>query len=293
MRRRKRYIGEENDMQSQMVWFATGIAAVCILMILAVTVCQIGRMKKRLLEASAEIAESMEPVQEIPVTSKPENTPRAKRNPEKGVYTYLQGPKSWNQRIDWSGEWGEAYLDGGYFGAFGCGLCCMANIYSSQTPYRCSPIDMYEYAKEQSAYNGGMAIEWGYMRRTLSSLGFDCEVRKKPDSYKKFTDYVSKSQCCIVLISSNDSTVYWKNTPGHYVTIFLYDEKKETVFLADSGDPEHNRHTISLKKIYRSLKTGSNWQCLFVGKYHKEKDSWRHKGTDSNWVVPEYCRKDS
>ena len=50
------------------------------------------------------------------------------------IYTYLQGPKSWNQGIDWSGEWGESYMDGGSFGGFGCGLCCMANIYSSLTP---------------------------------------------------------------------------------------------------------------------------------------------------------------
>ena len=58
------------------------------------------------------------------------------------IYTYLQGPKSWNQGIDWSGEWGESYMDGGSFGGFGCGLCCMANIYSSLTPYQCSPVDM-------------------------------------------------------------------------------------------------------------------------------------------------------
>lgn len=281
---------EENDTPAQMVWFATGIAAVCILMILAVTVCQVGRMKKSLLETSIESPDSGETVQEVPMTAMPESTPKSKKRPERKVYTYLQGPKSWQQRIDWSGEWGEAYLDGGYFGAFGCGLCCMANIYSSQTPYQCSPLDMYKYAKQNSAYGGGMAIEWGYMRRILSSLGFDCEVKEKPDSYKEFADMVGRARCCIVLVSSNDSTVYWQNTPGHYVTLFLYDEKKGTVFLADSGDPKHNRRKVSLKKIYRSLKTNSNWQYLPVGQYHKRKDTWRNKGTGGEWVVPNYVK---
>ena len=291
MRRRKRYFGnEQNDMQAQMVWFATGIAAVCILMILAVTVCQIGRMKRSLLETSAESPESETIVEEIPVTAMPDHKPKSRKKQERRVYTYLQGPRSWKQRIDWSGEWAEAYLDGGYFGAFGCGLCCMANIYSSQTPYQCSPLDMYEYAKEKSAYEGGMAIEWGYMRRTLSSLGFDCEVNKKPDSYRAFKNMVSEARCCIVLVSSNDSAVYWQNTPGHYVTLFLYDENKETVFLADPGDPEHNRHKIKLRTIYRSLKTASNWQCLLVGQYHKKQDTWKNKETGGNWMVPDYVK---
>lgn len=276
-----------------MVWLASGIALVCILMILTVTVCQIGRVKKKYREI-AKTLETEGPSTEVPPTSIPREkttiAPVVTENPADQVYTYLQGPKSWNQQIDWSGEWGDVYLDGGYFGAFGCGLCCMANIYSSQTPYRCSPLDMYQYAKKQTAYGGGMAIEWGYMRRTLSSLGFDCKVEKKPDSYEKFSDSVGKAECCIVLVSSNDSEVYWKNTPGHYVTIFLYNKKSEKVFLADSGDPTHNRHMVSLKKIYRSLKTGSNWQYLTVGKYSAKDDSWKHKKIGGNWIVPDYIQ---
>lgn len=294
MRRRKRYMDNDEDtMQSQMVWFATGIAAVCILMILTVTVCQVGRMQKQLRESAAP-SETKEAVAEIPAASETvpgaADTPKPTENPEKKVYTYLQGPKSWKKKIDWSGEWGEAYLDGGYFGAFGCGLCCMANIYSSQTPYRCSPLDMYGYAKQETAYAGGMAIEWGYMRRTLTALGFDCEVKRKEDTYEKFANSVRSAECCIVLVSSNDSDVYWKDTPGHYVTVFLYNKKKDTIFLADSGNPNHNRQTVSLKKIYRSLKTRSNWQYLRVDKYHGKKDSWKHKGTEGSWVKPEYYR---
>lgn len=208
-------------------------------------------------------------------------------NPEEEIYTYLQGPKSWAGGIEWSGEWGEAYADGGYFGSFGCGLCCLANVYSSQTEYQCSPMDMYGYAKKSTYYSGGMAIDWGYMRRTLTSLGFDCRVEKKPPTYEQFVEDIAEAECSIVLVSSANSQVYWQNTPGHYVTIFLYDAEREKVFLADSGDPEHNRQWIKLRKIYKSLKTSSSWQYLSVGTYDETKDQWKHKKINGNWVAPE------
>ena len=71
-------------------------------------------------------------------------------HPEQGVYTFLQGPKSWTEGRAWSGEWSNQYVRGNYFGNFGCGLCCMANIYCTLTEYTCSPWDMYEYARQVS-----------------------------------------------------------------------------------------------------------------------------------------------
>lgn len=44
-------------------------------------------------------------------------------SPEDGIYTYLQGPKSWKERREWSGKWGKTFYDGQSFGAFGCGFC--------------------------------------------------------------------------------------------------------------------------------------------------------------------------
>lgn len=209
------------------------------------------------------------------------------------IYTYLQGPKSWNQGIDWSGEWGESYMDGGSFGGFGCGLCCMANIYSSLTPYQCSPVDMYRYAKKHTGYGGGMAIDWGYIRRGLTSLGLHCHVERKQETYHEFRENIRKSKCAIVLVSSANSTVHWKNTPGHYVTIFEFQEKTDKVFLADSGDPDHNRRWIHLKKVYRSLKTASNWQYLVVNGYDKQKDHWHHKKANGTWNRPSYLKAKS
>ena len=209
------------------------------------------------------------------------------------IYTYLQGPKSWNQGIDWSGEWGESYMDGGSFGGFGCGLCCMANIYSSLTPYQCSPVDMYRYAKKHTGYGGGMAIDWGYIRRGLTSLGLHCHVERKQETYHEFRENIRKSKCAIVLVSSANSTVHWKNTPGHYVTIFEFQEKTDKVFLADSGDPDHNRRWIHLKKVYRALKTASNWQYLVVSGYDKQKDHWHHKKANGTWNRPSYLKAKS
>ena len=46
-------------------------------------------------------------------------------SPEDGIYTYLQGPKSWKERREWSGKWGKTFYDGKSFGAFGCVLCAL------------------------------------------------------------------------------------------------------------------------------------------------------------------------
>lgn len=220
---------------------------------------------------------------QVSSTPKPTVSPKDKTE---SIYTYLQGPQSWKKRREWSGKWGKTYMDGGSFGGFGCGLCCLANVYSSVTPYRCTPVQMYSYAKKVTYYEGGGAIAWGYMRRTLTKLGFSTDIKKKPRSYKSFQKQVSSSLCSIVLVSSYDSKCYWKDTPGHYVTIFLYDKEDDKVFLADSGDPKHNRRWVSLKKIYRSLKTSSNWQYINVKSFDDGKCAWKNKNVKGKWVKP-------
>lgn len=210
----------------------------------------------------------------------------ATADPASGIYTFLQGPKSWKRRLPWSGEWGDSSYDGGRFGAFGCGLCCMANIYSSESGHECSPVDMYRYSKKHTEYGGGGAIAWEYMQQTLEKTGFTAALCSKPRTYAEFQKAAADSSCSIVLVSSADSECYWKDTPGHYVTIFMYDPASDKVFLADSGDPEHNRHWVSLKKIYKSLKTDSDYQYLSVGAYDAGRDQWKHQGTAGNWVKP-------
>ena len=184
-------------------------------------------------------------------------------------------------------------MDGGMFGAFGCGLCCMANVYSSVTPsyYKASPVDMYRFAKKNTWYWGGGAIDWSYMIKGMRKAGIHCGVKRKPKRYSSFKSDVAASKCAIVLISSYDSRCYWKNTPGHYVTIFAYNKNNDRVFLADSGDPSHNRHWVSLRKIYRSLKKASRYQYIRVTGYNRNQDTFRNRKARGRWIRPAYMKK--
>lgn len=257
------------------------LAAVAVVILAAVAVIWQGICRR---ESAPALSEHMLSVTAAPTPARSTSPPKPTPRPEEGIYSFLQGPKSWGSRLQWSGEWGVSYYDGGSFGGFGCGLCCIANIYSSLTKYQCTPVDAYKYAKKHTGYGGGGAIDWGYMRQSLSGMGFRCQVARKPGSYQTFQRQIKKSQAAVVLVSSNNSTCYWKATPGHYVTIFLYNEKTDKVFLADSGDPAHNRHWVPLKKIYASLKTSSPWQYLSVEGYDKDRDQWKHRSARGNWV---------
>lgn len=223
----------------------------------------------------------------VTTAATPTAVPTPTPDPTEKIATFFQGPKAWERRLEWSGKWGKEYYDGGSFGGFGCGLCCMANIYTTFSGHECSPVDMYEYAKKKSGYGGGGAIDWGYMKDTLKSLGFTSDVWRKPGKYEKFQKLVKDSMACIVVVSSYDSDCYWKDTPGHYVTLFSYDEETDRIFLGDSGDPSHNRQWVPLKKIYKSLKTSNRWQCLAVTSFDAEKDQWKHEGFGGTCVLPE------
>lgn len=208
---------------------------------------------------------------------------------EHEVYSFLQGPKSWEEGIPWSGEWCQLGVKGNSFGNFGCGLCCMANIYNTLTGYEVSPWDMCEYAMTASGYyptKKAGAIDWGNMKVTLKACGISCDLYYKPDSYKKFQRQMTESKSAVVLISSNDDDTYWKDTPGHYVNIWLYEKENDTVFLAEPGNPEHNRDRVPLRYIYDALKTTSKFQYLAVDGYSKEKNLWKADGIDENWNRP-------
>jgi hypothetical protein len=262
------------------------IAIVCVLLFMGVTVAaRLGnRTQKPDTVSTAAVQVTVSPASVVMAPAPPEPEPE---DATESIATFLQGPKSWKARREWSGKWGTTFYDGGSFGGFGCGLCCMANIYCSLTDYRCSPIDMYRYAKKTTGYGGGGAIDWGYMKKTLESAGFVCRIGRKPEQYQEFQNIIKNAEACIVVVSSNDSTCYWKNTPGHYVTLFLYDEESDKIFLGDSGDPDHNRQWVSLKKVYRSLKTSNNWQYMTVGEYDEQNDNWKHKKINGTCVLPE------
>lgn len=219
------------------------------------------------------------------VVNSPDTTEEPE-DPADGVFSFLQGPKSYEQQLDWSGSWGKEIMDGSSFGAFGCGFCAMANIYSTLTEYYCLPPDLYNRSKKVTMYGGGGAVSWGLMRQTMADIGFTVQLGEKPATYSGFKEVMENSPAVLVLVSSYNSDVYWKNTPGHYVTLFLYDAEKEDAFLTDSGDPTHNRQRVPLKMIYKSLKTSSDFQYMSVVSYDKNKDNWKRKSLKGNWVMP-------
>lgn len=210
-------------------------------------------------------------------------------HPENDVYTFLQGPKSWGEGRTWSGEWSNEYVKGNYFGNFGCGLCCMANIYCTLTDYTCSPWDMYEHAREVSGYSPTRkigAIGWADMKVTLRKSGFDCILSNKPDSYEEFQRQIGQAESAIVLVCSRDDDTFWEKTGGHYVNISLYNAQTDEVFLADPGGPSRNRSWIPLRYVYDALKTASQYQYLLVNDYEEENNLWRQDGIDEAWVAP-------
>lgn len=205
------------------------------------------------------------------------------------VYTFLQGPKSWEARVNWSGAWCYEYLEGNYFGSFGCGMCCMANIYDTLAQDKGSPLDAYYFAREMSGYlptpQSG-AIGWGDLKNCLRKMGMECDLYYKPDTYEEFQKQMAECKSMIVLVSSNDDDTFWKHTSGHYVNIWLYDESTDKVFLAEPGSPTNNRSEIPLKYVYDALKTISKFQYIRIDGYNPENDRWHPDGITDDWVEP-------
>ncbi len=208
---------------------------------------------------------------------------------EPEVYTFLQGPRSWEERVAWSGEWCFFGVKGNSFGNFGCGLCCMANIYDTLSPYEVSPWGMCEYAMSVSGYAPKKkvgAIDWGNMKEVLKKCGIACDVYYKPDTYEMFQQQMAEAKSAVVLVCSANDDTYWKDTSGHYVNIWLYNKEDDTVFLAEPGSPTNNRTRIPLRYVYDALKTTSKFQYLLVDEYQEENNQWKADGIDENWNRP-------
>ena len=211
------------------------------------------------------------------------------------IYTFLQGPKAWEARREWSGEWCYQYLEGNYFGSFGCGMCCMANIYDTLADDKGSPLDAYKFARKYSGYlptpQSG-AIGWGDMKNCLRKMGMVCDLYYKPDSYEEFQNQMARCESMIVLVTSNEDDTFWKHTSGHYVNIWLYDESDDTVFLAEPGSPTNNRKRIPLRYVYDALKTISQFQYIRVDEYNAKNDTWHPDGIVDSWTMSEILKED-
>lgn len=215
-----------------------------------------------------------------------ESGPAELEQEEDAVYAFLQGPKSYERKQSGSGDWALANINGNNFSSFGCGACCMANIYSTLSPYECSPLEMCEFAMEHTGYRPDAkagAIGWGDMESGLQAAGVECALSYKPEEYAAFQQTAAGAESMVVLVSSAEDDTFWKNTYGHYVNLWLYEEETDTVFLAEPGNPDTNRTRIPLRYVYDALKTASDYQVLVVEGYTEENDIWKHSGIGGTW----------
>ncbi len=211
---------------------------------------------------------------------------------EDSIYTFMQGPVAWESKAPYSGSWCESELDGGTFSVFGCGHCVIAGIYSSLTPYECSPLDMYALARKVTDYSpspGYGAIDWPFMVQTLEKTGITAAAYKKPRSYKAFQKAIASSLGAVALISSDSDDTYWQDTPGHYVSLWHYNPETDKIFLGDSGNPKHNRKWIPLRYIYDALGKNNAYQYMLVTNYDEEKNEWKYSGIVEKWTRPSWC----
>ena len=186
---------------------------------------------------------------------------------EQIIYSYLQGVKSYEKGLKWTGDWCNISAGNQTFSQFGCGICCLSNMYSTFSEEECDPSLMYELCKEYTDYNpdsGVGALSWSQIDTMCHKLDCPGTLAKKPDDYSEFQKMAKENTTLLVLVSSNNDTAIWKDVPGHYVNLWLYDESSDQVFLTDSKGPKRNRTYVDLQDVYNALKTSSSYQIYII-----------------------------
>lgn len=187
---------------------------------------------------------------------------------EDRIYSYLQGNGSYDKGLEWAGPW--CYIDAGggkMFYSFGCGICCLSNMYCTLTGDTCTPDEMYQWAKDMTSYSpgpGGGAIDWPEIDELCQSFGFGGELCRKPEDYSVFQEQMASATTIMVLVSSDEDDAIWQNLPGHYVNLWLYDADEDTVFMSDSRGPATNRTRVSLRDVYNALLTSQEYQYYII-----------------------------
>lgn len=185
---------------------------------------------------------------------------------EKKIYSYVQAPREHYKDKRWIGDWSEIEAGGQKFSRFGCGICCVANAYSTFKHAAITPDIVYWWAREYSSYNpdkGVGAISWKQMQDVLSVGGFKTSIHQKPDDYKIFQEHVKNADTTIVVVCKYNDGKLWWYTRGHYVNLWNYDKSTDTVFITDPSGL-FNRSRVQLKDIYDALKTKNDAQYMVV-----------------------------
>jgi len=171
---------------------------------------------------------------------------------EQKIYSFVQTTWKYYPDLRWTGPWSCIEAGGQEFFYFGCGICCLTNIYDTLTGDVVSPTTMYEWCRKYSSYNpdsGKGAISWGQLTEMCRKLGLDATVHKKKD-YNTFMNDLKEADCVLALVSKDGIGSIWPDTNGHYITLWNYDTPSHTVFVTDSSGLR-NRTRVRLSDVFK------------------------------------------
>ena len=183
---------------------------------------------------------------------------------EKLIYSYVQVPEGYYDVEEWIGDWTHLEAGGQEFFYFGCGICCLSNMYSTfyQTPV--TPDVMFELTKANTDYypdSGKGAVSWTQLKQMCVLFEIPSEVKQKPYDYSAFQYDVMTADTTMVLVCKDNDDKLWYYTKGHYVNLWEYDPVTDTVFVTDASGM-FNRARVNLRDIYNALKTASDAQYM-------------------------------
>ena len=127
-----------------------------------------------------------------------------------------------------------------------------------------TPDEVYYQAKDRVSYrpeSGIGAMSWSQLKKMCEIYGLEASLHNKPSDYEAFRNDIEASEATVVLVSKNNDDKLWWYTNGHYVNLWEYDRKSDSVFLSDASGL-FNRARVSLRDIYNALKTSSSSQYL-------------------------------
>lgn len=188
--------------------------------------------------------------------------------PENTIYSYVQVPEEYCHDERWTGDWVDIESGGQKFFYFGCGVCCLSNVYSTFCRIPITPDIMFKWAKKYTDYNpdsGRGALSWRQLKQMYERFGCVTETKHKPDDYTDYREDVKNSDTTMVLVCKYNDDKLWFYTMGHYVNLWNYDPKDETVFVTDSSGL-FNRKRVKLIDVYNALKTSSDAQYMCIDK---------------------------
>ena len=213
----------------------------------------------------------IEPVFVIPAGDPGDNPPNkngwTENFREKQIYSYVQVPDEiYDGDLKWSGDWGNITAAGREFIYWGCGICCLSNIFSTYRGKPVPPDEVFDHTVSNTDYNpysGVGAVSWAQLKKVCGQYGFQAVLKSKPADYSVFQKDMREAAAVIVLVSKQNDAKLWWYTNGHYVNLWEYDPVSDSVFLSDPSGL-FNRARVMLIDIYKALKTSSDAQYLIV-----------------------------